>query len=85
MLMGISKAALNSESFISAASFQRTTQVLTQAALKNSKDYLHDLKSNVILGRLIPAGTSFPSYIDGDLEKEIPEDMEDAFLDEEED
>lgn len=85
LLMGISKAALNSESFISAASFQRTTQVLTQAALKNSKDYLHDLKSNVILGRLIPAGTSFPSYLDGDLEKEIPEDMEDVLLDEEED
>ncbi|MFC1479060.1 DNA-directed RNA polymerase subunit beta' [Planctomycetota bacterium] len=86
MLMGISKAALNSESFISAASFQRTTQVLTQAALKNSRDYLHDLKSNVILGRLIPAGTSFPSYINGDLEKDIPEDLEeDILLDEEED
>jgi DNA-directed RNA polymerase subunit beta' len=85
MLMGVSKAALNSESFISAASFQRTTQVLTQAALKNSKDYLHDLKSNVILGRLIPAGTSFPSYLEGELEKDIPEDQENILLDEEED
>jgi len=85
MLMGISKAALNSESFISAASFQRTSQVLTEAALKNSKDYLHDLKSNVILGRLIPAGTSFPTYLEGELEKEIPRDIEDIFLDEVED
>ncbi|MFH1706465.1 MAG: DNA-directed RNA polymerase subunit beta' [Planctomycetota bacterium] len=75
ILMGVSKAALNSESFISAASFQRTTQVLTEAALKNACDYLYDLKSNVIIGRLIPAGTSFPTYINGELEKEIPKDL----------
>ncbi len=78
ILMGVSKAALNSESFISAASFQRTTQVLTEAALKNSRDHLFDLKSNVIIGRLIPAGTSFPSYLNGELHKEIPENIEEV-------
>ena len=57
LLLGITKAALTSESFISAASFQETTRVLTEAALEGRVDYLRGLKENVILGRLIPAGT----------------------------
>ena len=61
-LLGITKAALTSESFISAASFQETTRVLTEAALEGRVDYLRGLKENVILGRLIPAGTGIPIY-----------------------
>ena len=61
VLMGITKAALNTESFISAASFQETTKVLTEAALAGRTDYLVGLKENVILGHLIPAGTGFKS------------------------
>lgn len=60
MLLGITKASLNTESFISAASFQETTRVLTEAAVEGKKDYLRGLKENVIIGRLIPAGTGFP-------------------------
>ncbi|MEA3506165.1 MAG: DNA-directed RNA polymerase subunit beta', partial [Elusimicrobiota bacterium] len=56
-LLGISKASLNSESFISAASFERTTKVLTQAAVSEQVDYLRGLKENVIVGKLIPVGT----------------------------
>jgi DNA-directed RNA polymerase beta' subunit len=56
-LLGISKASLNSESFISAASFERTTKVLTQAAVSGQVDYLRGLKENVIVGKLIPVGT----------------------------
>jgi DNA-directed RNA polymerase subunit beta' len=62
LLLGITKASLQSESFISAASFQETTKVLTQAALGGQKDDLVGLKENVILGRLIPAGTGFSRY-----------------------
>ena len=62
LLLGITKASLQSESFISAASFQETTKVLTQAALAGQEDRLVGLKENVILGRLIPAGTGFKSY-----------------------
>ena len=57
MLMGITKASLQTESFISAASFQETTRVLTDAAIKGKIDYLRGLKENVIVGRLVPAGT----------------------------
>jgi DNA-directed RNA polymerase subunit beta' len=57
MLLGITKASLATESFISAASFQETTRVLTEASVRGSKDYLRGLKENVIVGRLIPAGT----------------------------
>ena len=64
LLLGITKASLQSESFISAASFQETTKVLTQAALASAEDKLIGLKENVILGRLIPAGTGFKSYQD---------------------
>ena len=57
VLMGITKASLQTESFISAASFQETTRVLTDAAIKGKVDKLRGLKENVIVGRLVPAGT----------------------------
>ena len=57
VLMGITKASLQTESFISAASFQETTRVLTDAAIKGKVDTLQGLKENVIVGRLVPAGT----------------------------
>ena len=57
LLLGITKASLSTESFISAASFQETTKVLTEAAIWGKTDHLHGLKENVIMGRLIPAGT----------------------------
>ena len=57
VLMGIKKASLQTESFISAASFQETTRVLTDAAIKGKVDPLNGLKENVIVGRLVPAGT----------------------------
>jgi DNA-directed RNA polymerase subunit beta' len=62
ILLGLTKASLNSDSFISAASFQETTRVLTEAAIEGKKDWLNGLKENVIIGRLIPAGTGFNSY-----------------------
>src|SRR5438270_1945091 len=61
-LLGITKAAVQSDSFISAASFQETTKVLTEAALAGKVDYLVGLKENVILGHLVPAGTGFHSH-----------------------
>ena len=61
ILLGITKASLNTESFISAASFQETTKVLTDAAISGKLDWLKGLKENVIIGRLIPAGTGFNS------------------------
>ena len=57
VLLGITKASLSTDSFISAASFQETTRVLTEAAIMGKKDNLRGLKENVIVGRLIPAGT----------------------------
>jgi len=63
-LLGITKAALQSESFISAASFQETTKVLTEAALGSAIDTLNGLKENVILGHLIPAGTAFKPFFE---------------------
>ena len=63
MLLGITKASLSSESFISSASFQETTKVLTEAALGGVSDELRGLKENVILGHLIPAGSGFPPYL----------------------
>jgi len=62
MLLGITKASLNTDSFISAASFQETTRVLTEAAIEGKSDWLRGLKENVIIGRLIPAGTGFNAY-----------------------
>ncbi len=62
LLLGITKASLATESFVSAASFQETTRVLTEASVSGKVDNLHGLKENVIVGRLIPAGTGTPRY-----------------------
>jgi DNA-directed RNA polymerase subunit beta' len=62
LLLGITKASLSTESFISAASFQETTKVLTEASISGKVDYLKGLKENVIMGRLIPAGTGLAKY-----------------------
>jgi DNA-directed RNA polymerase subunit beta' len=64
LLLGITKASLQSESFVSAASFQETTKVLTEASIAGKEDTLVGLKENVILGHLIPAGTAFKPYLD---------------------
>ena len=68
LLLGITKAALATDSFLSAASFQETTRVLTDAAIKGKVDPLIGLKENVIIGKLIPAGTGVPMYHDIDVE-----------------
>ena len=62
LLLGITKAALMTESFLSAASFQETTKVLTESAIKGKRDYLLGLKENVLIGKLIPAGTGLGAY-----------------------
>lgn len=62
VLQGITKASSNSDSFLSAASFQETTRALTDAAIKGKSDYLQGLKENVIIGKLIPAGTGMDVY-----------------------
>ena len=62
ILLGITRASLRTDSFISAASFQETTRVLTEAAVQGKVDYLRGLKENVIIGRLIPAGTGTDIY-----------------------
>ena len=72
LLLGITKASLSTDSFISAASFQETTRVLTEAAIAGRVDYLRGLKENVIVGRLIPAGTGMPAYREVFLEKDEP-------------
>ena len=64
LLLGITKASLATESFISAASFQETTRVLTEAAVRGLRDDLRGLKENVIVGRLIPAGTGYRFHAD---------------------
>ena len=64
VLLGITKASLATESFLSAASFQETTKVLTDAAIKGKVDPLLGLKENVIIGKLIPAGTGMSMYKD---------------------
>jgi DNA-directed RNA polymerase subunit beta' len=69
VLLGITKASLNTDSFISAASFQETTRVLTEAAIEGKSDWLRGLKENVIIGRLIPAGTGFSGF-EEELQKE---------------
>ena len=66
MLLGITKASLATDSFLSAASFQETTRVLTDAAIKGKVDPLHGLKENVIIGKLLPSGTGMKVY--GDVE-----------------
>ncbi|HEY2745354.1 MAG TPA: DNA-directed RNA polymerase subunit beta', partial [Polyangia bacterium] len=78
LLLGITKASLSTESFISASSFQETTKVLTEAAIQGKIDYLRGLKENVIMGRLIPAGTGLGAYkkmtvhVDTPTEAELP-------------
>jgi DNA-directed RNA polymerase subunit beta' len=62
LLLGITKASLSTDSFISAASFQETTRVLTEASISGKIDHLRGLKENVTMGRLIPAGTGFEWY-----------------------
>ena len=88
VLLGITKASLQTNSFISAASFQETTRVLTDAAIRGKTDNLEGLKENVIVGRLIPAGTGFSkNQLDNkakeedkiriaELEKQTPENQE---------
>ncbi len=79
ILLGITKASLSTQSFISAASFQETTRVLTEASLSGKVDHLRGLKENVIMGRLIPAGTGLPMYkkvgisVEDDGQRQIPE------------
>ena len=72
LLLGITKASLSTDSFISAASFQETTRVLTEAAVAGKVDYLRGLKENVIMGRLIPAGTGLEHYRSLQLLTEMP-------------
>jgi DNA-directed RNA polymerase subunit beta' len=68
--MGITQSSLNTTSFISAASFQETTRVLTDAATASKTDHLLGLKENVAIGRLIPAGTGFPDLQDIEVQEE---------------
>jgi DNA-directed RNA polymerase subunit beta' len=79
MLMGITKASLATESFLSAASFQETTKVLTEAAIKGKVDHLIGLKENVIIGKLIPAGSGLSVYRDFDLVRSGDEEEEYIF------
>ena len=78
VLLGITKASLATDSFLSAASFQETTRVLTDAAIKGKEDHLIGLKENVILGKLIPAGTGMKKYRNIAIEKEVEEAAEEA-------
>ena len=87
-MLGITKSSLETDSFLSAASFQETTRVLTDAAIKGKVDNLNGLKENVIIGKLIPAGTGANQYknIDISLEKDFLDDepsevLENQFLD----
>ena len=77
-LLGITKAALATESFLSAASFQETTRVLTEAAIKGKTDNLIGLKENVIIGKLIPAGTGMQAYRNTHISTEKEEHKEEA-------
>ena len=72
MLLGITKASLSTESFISAASFQETTRVLTEASISGKVDHLRGLKENVTMGRLIPAGTGLDYYRQVSIERDDP-------------
>ena len=84
IMLGITKSSLETDSFLSAASFQETTRVLTDAAIKGKVDYLRGLKENVIIGKLIPAGTGAKQYSDIDmiLEKEFLDDEASEVLEE---
>ena len=77
LLLGITKSALSTDSFIAAASFQETTRVLTEASIYGKTDRLRSLKENIIMGRLIPAGTGYKYYRDVELaEDEKPAETE---------
>ncbi|MDR3363091.1 MAG: DNA-directed RNA polymerase subunit beta' [Desulfovibrio sp.] len=82
LVLGITQASLTTSSFISAASFQETTKVLTEASLKSKMDYLRGLKENVIVGRLIPAGTGYREYVSGDIVVPDQKERPDRFLEE---
>ena len=84
ILLGITKGSLVTESFISAASFQETTRVLTEASVRGGSDPLRGLKENVIVGRLIPAGTGLAYHEDRQKQKQLSADIEAAFITEEE-
>jgi len=75
-LMGITKASLATDSWLSAASFQETTRVLTEAAIEGKSDHLLGLKENIIIGKLIPAGTGMLQYRDIDLDAPHAEPMQ---------
>lgn len=79
VLLGITKASLATDSFLSAASFQETTRVLTDAAIKGKADHLLGLKENVIIGKLIPAGTGMAGFPDDEAEKETGTDSSGAY------
>ncbi|WP_077605129.1 DNA-directed RNA polymerase subunit beta' [Oceanobacillus sojae] len=78
VLLGITKASLETDSFLSAASFQETTRVLTDAAIKGKRDELLGLKENVIIGKLVPAGTGMPQYRTLEAELDVPESDEET-------
>ncbi|SDK58306.1 DNA-directed RNA polymerase subunit beta' [Sediminibacillus albus] len=80
VILGITKASLETDSFLSAASFQETTRVLTDAAIKGKRDELLGLKENVIIGKLVPAGTGMPKYrkIQAELEEEKAVEMQET-------
>ena len=87
LLLGITKAALETDSFLSSASFQETTRILTDAAIRGKVDHLYGLKENVIIGKVIPAGTGIKNYRDVDYElktefmdEEPLEQLEDQFM-----
>ena len=82
VMLGITKASLATNSFLSAASFQETTKVLTEAAIKGKIDPLIGLKENVIIGKLIPAGTGMKCYSNIKLDTDLAEDEEDYDEDE---
>ncbi|GFM37847.1 DNA-directed RNA polymerase subunit beta' [Desulfovibrio psychrotolerans] len=82
LVLGITQASLTTSSFISAASFQETTKVLTEAALRGKMDPLRGLKENVIVGRLIPAGTGYREYVNSEIEVPNQEELPDKFLEE---
>ncbi len=73
LLLGITKASLSTDSFISAASFQETTKVLTEAAVSGRVDHLRGLKENVIMGRLIPAGSGVAQYVNREIKSQVEE------------
>ena len=81
VMLGITKASLATESFLSAASFQETTKVLTEAAIKGKVDHLVGLKENVIIGKLIPAGTGLKRYSEIKLDSGMPEEEEEIIID----